>query len=139
MVSVCSKVTSFWNMTLASIAFGYTVRAPLSNSFVRMRIIVINEVGPTTYLCVMSALMGKSGLVAMRINSSKYKSSSSQTCAFVFAWVRVPIDGIACARTTTSILLNTRAWGSLYTSDELRGLFIVPDLTPLYLIVHFCM
>lgn len=89
---------------------GYIARAPLSNFFVSMWIIVFNAAGPATYLCIMFALMGKSGLVAMRINLSKYESSSSRTYAFVLAWVRVPIDGIACVHTTTSILLNTRAW-----------------------------
>ena len=110
MVIVCSKVTSFWNLTLASIASGYTARAPFSNSYHRMRIIVFNANEPTTYLCMMSVLMGRSGLVEMCINSSKYESISSQTYAFVFAWVRVPIDGIACVCTTTAILFNNRAW-----------------------------
>lgn len=107
---VCDGVCVLQGDILASIAIGYTARAPLSNSFDSMRIMVFSAVGPTTYLCMVSALIDKFGLVAMRISSLKYESSSSQTCAFVFAWVRVPIDGIACARTTTSILLNTRAW-----------------------------
>lgn len=46
----------------------------------------------------------------MQINSSKYESISSQTFSFGFASVSVHIDGIMCAYTRTSILLNTHAW-----------------------------
>ena len=109
MMSVYSKVTSFWKQTLASIASGYTAQAPLSNSSDSMRIIVFSAAETTTYLCMMSALIGKFGLVEMRINLSKYESSTSRTCAYVIIWVRVPIDGITCVCTTTSILLNTHA------------------------------
>ena len=55
-------------LTLASITSRYIARAPLSNSSESMHIIVFKVAGLVTYLCMMSALMGKSWLVAMHIN-----------------------------------------------------------------------
>ena len=122
-------MTFVWNLTLASIVSGYTSQASLSNSSESMHIIVFNVAEPTTYLCMMSALIGKSGLVTMCINSLKYESSSSETCFFVFAWgeSRKWWDHM-CAHQNMHTLLYT-CMGSLYTSDEVRELFIVLDLT----------
>ena len=103
-------VKYFGKQILASVASRYTSLAPLSNSFDNMCIIALSVAGLATYWCIESPLISTPTLVVMCINLSKYKSSSSQICAFVFSLLGVPIHGIACACTTTSMLLNTRAW-----------------------------
>ena len=105
-------------------------RAPFSNSSDSMYIIVLSATRTKTCLCMVSAMITKSVLVAMRINSLKYESSSSQTCAFVFClsecldrWDRM------CMHKNIHTLEYPRM-GSLQTSDEPREFFIVPDLAP---------
>lgn len=109
MVSVCSMVTSYWNWTLSSMASGYTVRAPPSNSSNSMRMVVLGEINSTTCLCIMYVLISKHVLVVMCMNLSKYMFSYSQTCFLSSPRWACKMGRIRCMCTMTYMLLNSLA------------------------------
>ena len=129
MVSVYSVVASFWKRTLAYVASGYTNLAPLSNSSDNMHIIILSAVGLATYWCIVFALIAKSTLLAMRINSSKYELQSDLFLCLCLGkcpniWDHMCLHNIHAS--------EYPCMGNLQASDELREFFIVTDLT-LYL------